>query len=117
MDKERFTELSVDDLWRLYEDVIEVLENKIIAEKQTLEAKLVHLRTTARRNGRVPSGLPQKRTYPRVLQKYQNPEDSSQTWSGRGKQPMWVSKLLRSGVRLDKLIMPEYRAGRRRSGD
>ena len=34
-----------------------------------------------------------------VAAKYKNPEDPSQTWTGRGRQPLWlVDKLTKRGV-------------------
>lgn len=35
--------------------------------------------------------------------KYVNPEDSRQTWSGRGRRPHWVSKALEQGRTLEDL--------------
>lgn len=32
-----------------------------------------------------------------VAPKYANPEDPSQTWSGRGRQPKWLSEAIASG--------------------
>src|ERR1700758_4504684 len=41
-----------------------------------------------------------------VAPKYRNPEDASQTWSGRGKRPLWlVAALKRRGVTLDSLLI------------
>lgn len=41
-----------------------------------------------------------------VAPKYQNPSDPSQTWSGRGRQPIWFSKALRRrGVTADDLLI------------
>lgn len=34
---------------------------------------------------------------------YRNPQNPSETWSGRGPQPAWVTALRASGVRLDSL--------------
>ncbi len=42
----------------------------------------------------------QRRPYPKVLQKYQNPDRPSVTWSGRGRQPLWMREHLRKGKRL-----------------
>jgi DNA-binding protein H-NS len=36
-----------------------------------------------------------------VKPQYQNPEDSSQTWAGRGRQPKWVTEALASGRNLE----------------
>lgn len=38
-----------------------------------------------------------------VLPRYRNPDDPSQTWSGRGRQPTWVADALASGRTLDQL--------------
>ena len=40
--------------------------------------------------------------------KYSNPDDPSQTWSGRGRRPRWVTQALEAGRSLDDL-----RAGKR----
>lgn len=34
--------------------------------------------------------------------KYMNPEDPTQTWTGRGRQPAWIKEALASGKSLDK---------------
>lgn len=38
--------------------------------------------------------------------KYQNPDDPSQTWTGRGKRPNWVHEALSRGKTLDDLRIP-----------
>lgn len=35
--------------------------------------------------------------------RYRNPLDASQTWSGRGRQPKWVSEALAAGKTLEEL--------------
>ena len=35
--------------------------------------------------------------------KYRNPEDSAQTWSGRGRQPAWFKNALKSGKSQESL--------------
>jgi len=37
----------------------------------------------------------------KVAAQYKNPADSSQTWSGRGRQPKWVVDGLATGKKLD----------------
>ncbi|MDK6080359.1 H-NS histone family protein [Massilia varians] len=34
---------------------------------------------------------------------YQNPQDASQTWTGRGRKPFWLAKYLESGGALEAL--------------
>jgi len=38
-----------------------------------------------------------------VLPRYRNPADAAQTWSGRGRQPKWVTEALAEGKSLDDL--------------
>lgn len=43
--------------------------------------------------------------------RYQNPADPSQTWTGNGRQPKWVSEFLRDGSRsLEELAIPKARS-------
>jgi DNA-binding protein H-NS len=44
----------------------------------------------------------ERRPYPAVLPKFRNPDDPSQTWTGRGKQPRWLTAKLRSGKMVDE---------------
>jgi DNA-binding protein H-NS len=41
--------------------------------------------------------------------RYRNPENPSETWSGRGPQPAWVQTLRSRGVRLDDLLTEDDR--------
>ncbi|PRD20860.1 UNVERIFIED_CONTAM: hvrA [Trichonephila clavipes] len=40
-----------------------------------------------------------------VVPKYRNPNNPSQTWSGRGRQPLWLVGLLAEGNRLEDLVV------------
>lgn len=40
-----------------------------------------------------------------VAAKYRNPNDPSQTWSGRGRQPVWLAALLAEGKKLEDLTV------------
>ena len=41
--------------------------------------------------------LAAKKTRKPVAPKYQNPNDASQTWTGRGRRPRWVEEHMASG--------------------
>jgi DNA-binding protein H-NS len=41
----------------------------------------------------------------KVQPQYQNPADTSRTWTGRGRQPKWLTGALASGKRLDDFRM------------
>lgn len=40
-----------------------------------------------------------------VRPKYQNPENKTETWTGRGRQPLWVRHALDTGATLDDLLI------------
>jgi DNA-binding protein H-NS len=41
----------------------------------------------------------------KVEAKYQNPEDASQTWTGRGRQPRWMAAAMANGKKPDDFLM------------
>lgn len=46
-----------------------------------------------------------KRAKSPVAPKYQNPQNSEQTWSGRGKRPRWFHEALASGKKEQDLLI------------
>ena len=83
--------MSVEDLWSLHVELSQMLQQRIQAEKLRLEERLKQLEAPV-------SG---RRPYPLVPPKYRNPDQPSETWAGRGKQPRWLVAQLRSGKRID----------------
>src|SRR5882762_1365691 len=86
-----FDRMNTDDLWSLHIEVSQLLQKRIQQEKLRLEERLKFLRTPV-------SG---RRSYPPVTPKYCNPDQPSETWAGRGKQPRWLVAQLGSGKRID----------------
>jgi DNA-binding protein H-NS len=95
--------MPLDELWALHETICSVLARKLEAEKRSLERRLNELS----RVGKDANETPVRRPYPKVLPKFQNPKPPHQTWSGRGRQPRWVSKMLDAGKSLDDLRIPK----------
>jgi DNA-binding protein H-NS len=93
--------MSVDQLWTLREEVRAILSTKMDVQKRELERQL------ARLQGRIENKTNARRPYPKVHPKYRNPEMPSETWSGRGRQPHWVSAQLRSGKKVDELLIAQ----------
>jgi DNA-binding protein H-NS len=83
--------LSTDELWSLHVEVSLLLQQRIQTEKQQLDERLKLLAAPV-------SG---RRPYPPVSPKYCNPDQPSETWAGRGKQPRWLVAQLRSGKQID----------------
>jgi DNA-binding protein H-NS len=104
--------MSVDDLWSLHEQISRILSARITSEKRELEKRLAVLN----RGGGVIEGgeAPQsynangkaRRKYPRVFPKYRNPQ-TSETWSGRGKQPRWLAAAIKTGRKIEDFKIGE----------
>jgi DNA-binding protein H-NS len=100
--------MSTDELWNLYEQVTSSLAGRIAAEKAKLEERLRTIETVSN-----VVRLDQRRPYLKVSPKYQNPQNAAETWSGRGKQPRWLTAQLRSGKQLDSFLIKQTEERRR----
>jgi DNA-binding protein H-NS len=104
--------MSVDDLWSLHEKISTVLSARITSEKRELENRLAILN----RGRDVIEGGDAlqpyhyndkaRRKYPRVVPKYRNPQ-TSETWSGRGKQPRWLTAAIKTGRKIEDFMIDE----------
>ena len=95
-----------EELWTLYEEVMLQLGRRLLREKAKLEEWLRQLQSKDRR---------MRRPYPKVFPKYQNPKNPAESWSGRGRQPRWLTPQLKSGKKLDDFRIYNDRARRARS--
>lgn len=93
--------MSLDDLWGLHEQVTAQLNHRMLDEKNKLEERLRQLQAA----GTVAGPSHKRRPYPKVLPKYRNPKNVSQTWAGRGKEPRWLKAQLRSGKKLHDFLI------------
>jgi DNA-binding protein H-NS len=111
--KFNLSELTIDELWILHEDVGTILSNKIAAEKHELEARLARLNgSSIFDNVKVKRGQLQsndhrgvRRKYPPVLPKFQNPSNPAETWAGRGKQPRWLVAQIKAGKKMNDFLI------------
>ena len=104
--------MSVDEMWQLHEEISQVLSVRLTSEKRELEKRLAQLRREKEtRQSQTPDprsleGAPRtRRKYPRVFPKYRNPEEPSETWSGRGKQPRWLAAALKTGRTIEEFAI------------
>ena len=103
--------MSIDEMWQLHEEISRVLSARLTSEKRALEKRLTHLR----REKEVPQSESadrqlkdaprERRKYPRVFPKYRNPYEPSETWSGRGKQPRWLTAALKTGHTIEEFVI------------
>ena len=99
MKRTELNSLSTEELFRLHDEVTTTLNAKLIAKKRVLENCLRELSPQFEAEPlREKSG---RRPYPRVFPKFRNPHEPSETWTGRGKRPRWLTAQLRSGKRIE----------------
>jgi len=118
MNRNTLKSMSTDELWALHEEIVTRLAAALTAEKRVLENRLRQLQrgnetspaTHAAKSSNAKSSnaksssaksSTERRPYPAVVPKYQNPERPSETWAGRGKTPRWLTAHLKSGKRID----------------
>jgi DNA-binding protein H-NS len=96
--RDKLETMPLDKLWNLHQELVVILASRVEAQKLEIDRRLDEL---GQRFGGSPKDIPQPRPYPPVLPKFRNPERPLETWSGRGRQPHWVSELLATGATLD----------------
>ena len=94
--------LSTDELWLLRETIAATLDAKLTAEKETLEKRLWCLRKIGVERA---VKVSKRRPYPIVFPKFRNPDDPSETWAGRGKQPRWLTSALKTGRTIEEFVI------------
>jgi DNA-binding protein H-NS len=112
--KPKFDAMSVNELWQLHEELSQILSVRLTSEKRELEKRLAQLsrekeiRQTESAN--LQSATRERRKYPRVYPKYRNPEEPSETWAGRGKQPRWLTAALKAGRKIEEFEIVKQEA-------
>jgi len=122
--KPNLATMSVDEIWQLHEEISQILSVRLTSEKRQLEKRLAQLRReketrpSASADAHLNGAYRERRKYPRVYPKYRNPEEPSETWSGRGKQPRWMTAALKTGHTIEEFVIgnaePNVNDARRR---
>jgi DNA-binding protein H-NS len=89
MEDNQFRGMSTDQLYELHTLVSRILAQRLTEEKNRLEERLRAVQ---------PHQTPK---YAQV--QYRNPDKPSQTWTGHGRRPRWITEQLNSGKRLEDL--------------
>jgi DNA-binding protein H-NS len=109
--------MTLEELWSLHANISVMLSARIKAERRELEKRLAILNrgiepTGAATDSRYLEKKP-RRAYPVVLPKYRNPQ-TSETWSGRGKRPRWLTAAMKSGHKIEEFRIRDAK-GRQRA--
>jgi DNA-binding protein H-NS len=113
MESNDLKSMAIDELWQLYEKVARKLAREMATEKARLQERLRKIESA----GNVMALDRRRRPYPKVLPKYRNPKNHAETWSGRGKQPRWLTAQLRTGKKVNDFLIARPSAPKpRRTG-
>jgi DNA-binding protein H-NS len=96
--------MSVGDMRNLQDQIKQEMKKReqsdmakareqILAIAQSVGVPLKDLLATATRGGKTGT----------VAVRFRNPENASQQWTGRGRQPKWVKEWVEGGKSIDKL--------------
>ncbi len=114
--------MSVDEMWRLHEKIIEVLSERLTSEKRELETRLARLRRDQglprlKADGEAATEpRPERRKFASVSPKYRNPDHPSETWSGRGKRPRWLTAALSAGRTIEEFVISDLESVNNETG-
>jgi DNA-binding protein H-NS len=102
--------MAIDKLSVLREQVDAVISAKIDEERRTVQDRLGRLdRLTASGIRAKGAGRGSRGAVP---PKYRNPENSAETWAGRGLKPRWLEAALKSGMKLEDFSIQAQKAPR-----
>ncbi|MFA3918833.1 H-NS histone family protein [Ruegeria hyattellae] len=98
--------LNAADLKALAKDVE---ENLVRVEKEALSKALSEVHKVAKSHGVTLEEIiahfsaSKKKAKTKAAAKYRNPNDPTQTWTGRGRKPNWVNDAIKAGKSIDDL--------------
>jgi DNA-binding protein H-NS len=94
--------MSVAKLQDLRGKVEAAISEKVTERRQELQAELTKL---GHIDGRSPRKARRGGPVGPVAPKYRNPKEPSQTWAGRGLQPLWLKEAIKSEKRLESFLI------------
>jgi DNA-binding protein H-NS len=104
MAKGDLEKMSVAQLKALQEQVEQTIEVRRDTEKTAVRDKVIKLIEDAGFTFEEIFGKPRgKKTA--LPPKYRNPNNASQTWSGRGRRPQWLDQLMAKGKKQEEFLI------------
>jgi len=98
-------ELSENDLKNMIADAEKALRAKKESKRKEVVAQIRQLAASIDATVEIKDGRRTTRSGMKVLPKYQDPNDPSKQWTGRGMQPAWVRNLIAQGYSLQDIAI------------
>ena len=106
--------MSIEKLVEMRGKVEAVLSSKVSEERRALETKLASL-NGFRAGTKVAKSL-NGRGVRAVAPKYRNPQNSAETWAGRGLKPRWLAAAIKSGKKAEDFLIAGVAASQKSKG-
>jgi DNA-binding protein H-NS len=106
--------MAVDKLIALRSQVDAMLSDKIAEQRRVLESELAKL-DRIEGNPKIPKRTGASGLRGKVAPKYQNPDNPSETWAGRGLKPRWLTAALKAGGKIDDFSIEAARPTMKRT--
>ena len=97
--------MSLPELIELQKDLEPAIKKKQRKEKTSLRKQMENLAKQSGFTFDEVISTAKPKAVSKVKPKYANPNDSDQTWTGRGRRPKWVEAALKDGKNLDDLLI------------
>jgi DNA-binding protein H-NS len=107
--------MSIDRLIGLRDRVEAALSDKVVNQRRTLESELSKLTRFQGGATRRTFGAGRGLRGP-VAPKYRNPDNSAETWAGRGLKPKWLTAAIKAGAKQDDFLIAGATPSRKANG-
>jgi DNA-binding protein H-NS len=109
MNLDKFKNLALEELVELKNEIEALIKNKQKEQKKNLinefKEKAAKLGLSLEDVMGSETSKTRKSKGQKVAPKYKNPNDPSETWTGRGRKPKWVEEQLKKGKKLEDLAI------------
>jgi DNA-binding protein H-NS len=105
MSKINIERLTHKELVQLQQEITMALGERRAQELQTLKRRIADMASSAGFDlGEVVGGGRGGKRGPAPI-KFRNPKNSAQTWTGRGRKPLWMVEALKKGQRMESFAI------------
>jgi DNA-binding protein H-NS len=106
---QNLAELSLEELAKVIESAQKALEARRLNERKNVIAEIHKLAASIGVTATISGGAVRKRGESlrgvKVAPKYRNPNDASETWTGRGVKPKWLKALTDAGRKVEDFLI------------